>query len=676
MVTYRYSSWDGSQKDPLSHDMSFERQLLRLIYDGILMGGDLDGVLEKLRMKFTNLGVFSPPKFRIDELRKKLTKLNVVDSNEFVSSAGSSQQHYLEPRLQKVINFEIDAISNRDGSLVKGWKLSDGGYSDDSHGTRPHGSLTDESFQLNVDDLAIERHYEKNLNSLILKSKIYFLENLEGSIHSKIAALDGYSFFSITAKDDFDVIKKLLEEHVPDNSQYDPFLTSFRQILSMSPEEMRIYKEMVHELNGLFDRQDNSESVNYDDFYSRFAKTFGSNIPSTLEEFSKKLKQSFPDISRYNQMESRRLLLRFTRDRELLHELLRLAEFLGMTHEGFQPKVTVPQREEQDSKILVDESELRRALIEFGRKTAWEMEQDFRCLLEDSGYLRFNGPNIEVTPRGARKVGDEALREIFSDLRKSGVGEHRSRVTGLGIEQTGETKTFDSGEPFNINIHRSLLNAVLRNGKKVPVELIAQDLAVDLTEHFTRAATVIMIDQSRSMGMFGSFRAAKTVILALESLIRGQFPRDYFRVVGFSDYAVTIEAIDLHKINWNASVSGTNMQHGLQVARRLLSNQRAENKQIIMITDGEPTAHLEKGQAYFSYPPSWRTMDNTLREVLRCTRDGIVINTFMLDYNMYLVDFVDKLTRINRGRAFYTQPNKLGRYLMVDYLRNVKKLIK
>jgi uncharacterized protein with von Willebrand factor type A (vWA) domain len=136
-----------------------------------------------------------------------------------------------------------------------------------------------------------------------------------------------------------------------------------------------------------------------------------------------------------------------------------------------------------------------------------------------------------------------------------------------------------------------------------------------------------------------------------------------------------IDEQDLPELSWNAWVSGTNMQHALLLARKLLSRQKVASKQIIMITDGEPTAHLEGGHVYFSYPPSFRTLEETLKEVKRCTQEGITINTFMLESNSYLMDFVDQMTRINKGRAFYTNPNDLGQYVMVDYLRNRRKRI-
>ena len=178
-----------------------------------------------------------------------------------------------------------------------------------------------------------------------------------------------------------------------------------------------------------------------------------------------------------------------------------------------------------------------------------------------------------------------------------------------------------------------------------------------------------MIDQSRSMGMYGTYTSAKKVALALYWLIKTKFPRDKFFVVGFSDYGMVIQGEDIAESTWNHWIAGTNMHHGLILARQLLARENAGNKQILMVTDGEPTCHMEGGQAYFSYPPSDRTLDQTLREVKRCTSEGIVINTFMLEENYTLMEFIDSMVKINGGRAFYSSPDELGKYVLVDYIK-------
>ncbi len=165
------------------------------------------------------------------------------------------------------------------------------------------------------------------------------------------------------------------------------------------------------------------------------------------------------------------------------------------------------------------------------------------------------------------------------------------------------------------------------------------------------------------------------VVLALHNLIKTQYPRDHLYIVGFSTYARELKADQLPYITWDQSEPYTNMQQGFMISQKLLGKHKSGTKQIIMISDGEPTAHIERGQIFLGYPPSPRTIQETLREVRRCTQGGIVINTFMLDRSYYLKEFVNQLTKINRGRAFYTSPDKLGQYILVDYLSGKRRRV-
>ena len=219
------------------------------------------------------------------------------------------------------------------------------------------------------------------------------------------------------------------------------------------------------------------------------------------------------------------------------------------------------------------------------------------------------------------------------------------------------------------------MNAVERNGAGVPVRLAPDDFEVVRTETQTHAATVLMLDMSRSMIFNGCFLPAKKVALALNALIRGQFPRDSLHIVGFSLYAREFKASELPELSPSGTNIGTNMHAAFMLARTLLGRQKGGNKQIIMITDGEPTAHMEDGEAEFSYPPTRRTLQETLKEVQRCTREGITINTFMLERSPWLTRFVEEMARINRGRAFFTTPDRLGEYVVVDFVSSRRRPI-
>jgi uncharacterized protein with von Willebrand factor type A (vWA) domain len=213
---------------------------------------------------------------------------------------------------------------------------------------------------------------------------------------------------------------------------------------------------------------------------------------------------------------------------------------------------------------------------------------------------------------------------------------------------------------------------VRRQGSGTPVRLTPDDFEIERTENLTRSSTVLMLDLSLSMPMRDNFLPAKKVAMALHSLITSQFPRDYMGLVGFGEVARVIQPEQLPEVSWDFAY-GTNMQHAMMLARQLLARQSG-TKQIIMITDGEPTAHIQQnGQVYFNYPPVRETVDATLHEVMRCTREGIRINTFMLDANGALKSFIERLTAMNRGRAFFTTPETLGDYVLVDFIEHKKQ---
>jgi uncharacterized protein with von Willebrand factor type A (vWA) domain len=207
------------------------------------------------------------------------------------------------------------------------------------------------------------------------------------------------------------------------------------------------------------------------------------------------------------------------------------------------------------------------------------------------------------------------------------------------------------------------------------LRLDAADFEVYRTEQLTQTSTVLLVDMSRSMLLRGCFLAAKKVAVALNTLIRSQFPRDHLSIVGFAYYAREIRPEALAELTWHGYEYGTNLQHGLMLARRILARQHAANREIVVITDGEPTAHFEDGRVEFSYPPTRRTIQETLAEVQRCTKEGITINTFMLERSRALAEFVALVTRLNRGRAFYATPEHLGEYVLVDFVsRRTKKV--
>ncbi len=305
--------------------------------------------------------------------------------------------------------------------------------------------------------------------------------------------------------------------------------------------------------------------------------------------------------------------------------------------------------------------------------------ESLQALAEIAGLLAESGlidsqQHLEMTPRLIRKIGQSALRDLFKRLNPDMLGRHTITRTGLGHERDALTKAYSYGDPFNLHIAQTIRNAVARNGGGIPVRLHPDDFEVQQTEQQVRSATVMMVDLSMSMPIRNNFLPAKKVAMALHALISSQYPNDYLGLVSFSETAQELRVEQLPAASWDY-VYGTNMHHGLILARNMLRRQSG-NKQIIMITDGEPTAHLTaSGRPFFSYPPSRETLDLTLAEVVGCTREGIRINTFMLDATPYLRGFVEQVTALNGGRAFFTTNETLGEYVLVDFVEHKRSLV-
>lgn len=326
----------------------------------------------------------------------------------------------------------------------------------------------------------------------------------------------------------------------------------------------------------------------------------------------------------------------------------------------------------------VDVELLQRLL---GSDAQQELEGVMRLesLLEEGGYVIDRGDHFELAPRGIRRIGQLALRDIYKQLSREGMGKHPIQRSGSQERNSENSKPYTDGDPLNLDMIQTLKNTLLRQ-TGVPLRLHPKDFAVYESDHATRAATVLLLDMSWSMSWDGRFAAAKKVALAMESLIRGLYPRDYFAIVGFFTRAVELKAKDLPEATWNMGDPFTNLQDGLHLASELLERKPSRNQQMIVITDGQPTAYYRQGRLYCEWPLSFggisqRAAEETLREAERVTRRGITINTFMLDDSPVLREFIDEMTRINKGRAFYTRPDQLGEYLLVDYVARKRKKV-
>ena len=304
---------------------------------------------------------------------------------------------------------------------------------------------------------------------------------------------------------------------------------------------------------------------------------------------------------------------------------------------------------------------------------------DLARRLEEAGYLTRDGERLELTPRGSRRIGQKVLDDLFARLQRDAFGGHRidrgrARRRARRGDQAVRVRRPVPPRPARDAVQRPRPRGERAGGRAAAtgdsraIRLRPTDFEVHRTEQLTQTSTVLLVDMSRSMLLRGCFLAAKKVAVALDTLIRTQYPRDHLSVIGFAYYAREIRPGALAELTWHGYEYGTNLQHGLLLARRILERDPAVNKEIVVITDGEPTAHFEDGQVEFNYPPTRRTIQETLREVQRCTKEGITINTFMLERSRALAEFVAHMTRLNRGRAFYADPEHLGEYVLVDFV--------
>lgn len=515
---------------------------------------------------------------------------------------------------------------------------------------------------------------------------------------SAIAALAEYEFLDREARVKFEVITETLRRHVLQRH----FESIEHSVGSLSGDILDDFRHMLHDLNDLLDASVQGDASGFD----HFIEEHGSHFPDagTLDELldglcdqsagTAALLAGMSSSMRTALEESLEVVLH---DAELRQELGRMAETLESVRPGHSRPQPYPFHGETDLSLdealrlmrrmrdlerierslqaasesgdlsAINPEALRRSMGSYA-ETAIERLQGLTRVLAGAGYVDERGGTLELTVRGIRRIGQKALNDIFAHIRRDTFGEHVVAAPGAGGDVSVDTKTYEFGDAFFLDLSKTVMNSVVRRGGGLPVVLGSQDFEIFRTESLTQAATVVLVDMSRSMPLRGCFVAAKKVALALNSLIRTQFPRDRLYIVTFSDIARQVSPEALHQMPWGDHVHGTNMQHGFMVARRLLGRHKSSTRQVILITDGEPTAHMEGTRIQFAYPPTPRTFQETLREVKRCTQEGIIINTFMLERSRYLADFVTQMTRINRGRAFFTTPERLGDFVLVDYV--------
>jgi len=316
-----------------------------------------------------------------------------------------------------------------------------------------------------------------------------------------------------------------------------------------------------------------------------------------------------------------------------------------------------------------------------------KMVDEGQITIEEPGDQQPSAPGVgngkeskvkfEVTDKSLDFLGFKTLKDLLGSLGKSSFGRHDTRDLATGIEASGSSKRYEFGDTLNLDVSETLFSAIRREGAKVPLDMEYSDLHVHQCEYQSSCATVLMLDCSHSMILYGEdrFTPAKKVALALAHLIRTQYPGDSLRCVLFHDTAEELALSQLARVQVGPYY--TNTRDGLILARRLLNQEKKDMRQIIMITDGKPSClTLEDGRMYknaFGLDPL--VISRTLEEVNRCKKQGILINTFMLASDYGLVNFVQKVTEICRGKAYFTTPFTLGQYLLMDYMNRKTRTI-
>lgn len=528
------------------------------------------------------------------------------------------------------------------------------------------------------------------------------LDALPQETSRAVRELSGYDWRSPEARAAYDEIRDLLRREVLD--------TQFRgmkdALQGADPEAMSRVREMLHDLNEMLEADARGEDVSqqFADFMDSYGDFFPDN-PQNLEELVDSLarraaaaERMLASMSPEQRQELAELMAQAMAGAGLGDELGRLSDQLRARRpdldwsgrermRGDMPlglgDATTALEELSDLASLeqtltqdyagaslddVDEEAVQRAL---GRQAVDDLRalRELERELERQGYLQQKEGRLELTARAIRRIADTALRRVFSAMDATGRGDHDQHDAGAAGDPTGATRGWQFGDEQPIDVVRTVRNAVLRRGPGRPVRLHVDDFEVVETERRSGAAVALLVDLSYSMALRGTWAPAKSTALALHALATSRYPQDSVQIIGFSRYARPLRPADLAELTWDM-VQGTNLQHALMLAGRHLAHRPDAEPVVLVVTDGEPTAHLLRdGTADFAWPTSRETLTATLAEVDRLTRRGATINVFMLGDEPGLQHFVDTLAARNGGRVFSADADRLGEYVVSDYLR-------
>ena len=536
------------------------------------------------------------------------------------------------------------------------------------------------------------------------------LDGLPSDTAQAIRRLADYNWRSQAARETFERLKDLLRSEVLD-SQF----RGMKEVLQQpDPESMQRVKDMLADLNQMLEADARGEHTqgDFDSFMERYGEMFPEN-PADLEELVDSLvrrataaQRLLGSLTEGQRDELAALMEQTLQDAGLAAEMSRLSDALrarrpemdsaawsGDPMTGDEPlglsdatsaladladlaDLEAELRQDYPGARLddIDEAAVRRAL---GRQAVDDMEalRQTERELEKQGYLQRNAGQLELTPKAVRRLGETALRRVFADLPEGGYGDHEQRDAGQAGEYTGATRRWQFGDEQAIDAPATVRNALLReagtprDGERARVRLSGRDFEVGETQRRASAAVCLLVDLSYSMALRGTWGAAKQTALALHALVRSRFPQDSIQVIGFSNYARELRETDLAGLGWDM-VQGTNLHHALVLAGRYLDRRPEHDPVVLIVTDGEPTAHLRRdGRSWFDWPPAPETIQLTLAEVDKMTRRHASLNVFMLAEDERLTDFVNEVARRNGGRVLHAVPERLGEFVVRDFLR-------
>ena len=635
----RYSRWDDTQ-DPFGPELS-AGELLEELSDDALSGLGIEGALSRL-MRRGMQGSFEG----LDALRARLRERRAREQANLDLSGPLEE---LRERLDDIVDRERSTLSFK--------------AEDDA------------------------------------RMREAFLDALPPDVPGRIGELSDYRFVDPEAQAAFDE----LMEHIREQVMGAYFRSMAEGLRSMSPEDLARFRDMLAELNQMIEQRERGEPYDFEGFMQRHGEFFPGN-PRTLDELLEQMAARMAAMSRLlasmspeERAELQALSEQVLQDMDLAFEVDRLGSNLSSAFPdlgwgepalagGDEPmplSATIDamerlhELEELDRSLQgdypgasiddVDEDALRQALGEDAVRDLRRLKEIERAL-ERAGLVSRERGRLEVTPKGARSMGERALVRVFEQLRRDREGVHEAREAGGLAEPTGATRPWRFGDAGQIAVQRSVFNAVVRGGPGARVRLEPDDLELLEAEQRTEAATALLLDLSFSMPLRGHDVHAKRMALALHALIEGRYPHDTLYLIGFSDYARQMQPRELAAAGWER-VYGTNMHHAFHLAGRLLAQHPRATRQVIMVTDGEPTAHLEGEKARFAWPPVPKTIRLTLAEATKLSRSGVTLNVFMLEDSPGLIGFMERLAELTAGRVFLMDDRELGSFVLRDFVR-------